>query len=125
MEQQIQISMLGRFAILVDGVDLVAQLSKSKKGLCLLQYLILQEGMPVPNQQLYEVLWPSEASSNPESALKTLISRLRSILVLGGHIVPLLRHHTVPLPFRRRAGRRQAAVHLRADRDQGMPPQQR
>ena len=80
MEQQIQISMLGRFAILVDGVDLVAQLSKSKKGLCLLQYLILQEGMPVPNQQLYEVLWPSEASSNPESALKTLISRLRSIL---------------------------------------------
>ena len=80
MEQQIQISMLGRFAILVDGTDLVTQLSKSKKGLYLLQYLILQEGMPVPNQQLYEVLWPSEASSNPESALKTLISRLRSIL---------------------------------------------
>ena len=80
MEQQIQISMLGRFTIMVDGVDLVAQLSKSKKGLSLLQYLILQEGMPVPNQQLYEVLWPSEASSNPESALKTLISRLRSIL---------------------------------------------
>ena len=80
MEQQIQISMLGRFAILVDGADLVTQLSKSKKGLSLLQYLILQEGMPVPNQQLYEVLWPSEASSNPESALKTLISRLRSVL---------------------------------------------
>ena len=37
VEQQIQISMLGRFAILVDGVDLVAQLSKSKKGLYLLQ----------------------------------------------------------------------------------------
>ena len=47
MEQQIQISMLGRFAILVDGTDLVTQLSKSKKGLYLLQYLILQEGMPV------------------------------------------------------------------------------
>ena len=46
MEQQIQISMLGRFTIMVDGVDLVAQLSKSKKGLSLLQYLILQEGMP-------------------------------------------------------------------------------
>lgn len=80
MEQQIQIKMLGRFSIIVDGVDIAGQLSKSKKGLSLLQYLILQKGASVPNQQLYEVLWPSEASSNPESALKTLISRLRSIL---------------------------------------------
>ncbi len=80
MEQQVQVGMLGRFTVLVDGVDIVAQLSKSKKGISLLQYLILQEGAPVPNQQLYELLWPSEASSNPESALKTLISRLRTIL---------------------------------------------
>lgn len=80
VERQIQIGMLGHFSILVNGADVVPQLSKSKKGLSLLQYLILQEGAPVPNQQLYEVLWPSEASSNPESALKTLISRLRAIL---------------------------------------------
>lgn len=80
MEQQIQIKMLGRFSIIVDGVDIVGQLSKSKKGLALLQYLILQEGAAVPNSQLYEVLWPSEASSNPESALKTLVSRMRTIL---------------------------------------------
>ena len=80
MEQKIQIKMLGRFAILVDGTDVVPQLSKSKKGLSLLQYLLLQDGAAVPNQQLYEVLWPSEESSNPESALKTLISRMRTIL---------------------------------------------
>jgi DNA-binding SARP family transcriptional activator len=42
MEQKIQIKMLGRFAILVDGTDVVPQLSKSKKGLSLLQYLLLQ-----------------------------------------------------------------------------------
>ena len=81
MEQRIQIQMLGRFAILVDGVDIAPKLSKSKKGLSLLQYLILQEGVSVPNQQLYEVLWPSEESSNPESALKTLVSRMRTILL--------------------------------------------
>ena len=80
MDKQIEIKMLGRFAILVDGADIASQLSKSKKGLALLQYLILQEGASVPNQQLYEVLWPSESSSNPESALKTLISRMRVIL---------------------------------------------
>ena len=80
MDHQIEIKMLGRFSIFVDGVDIASQLSKSKKGLALLQYLILQEGASVPNQQLYEVLWPSESSSNPESALKTLISRMRTIL---------------------------------------------
>jgi len=80
MDKQIEIKMLGRFSILVDGADIASQLSKSKKGLALLQYLILQEGASVPNQQLYEVLWPSESSSNPESALKTLISRMRVIL---------------------------------------------
>ena len=80
MDRQIEINMLGRFSILVDGADIAFQLSKSKKGLSLLQYLILQEGASVPNQQLYEVLWPSESSSNPESALKTLISRMRTIL---------------------------------------------
>lgn len=80
MDRQIEIKMLGRFSILVDGSDIASQLSKSKKGLSLLQYLILQEGASVPNQQLYEVLWPSESSSNPESALKTLISRMRTIL---------------------------------------------
>ena len=80
MEQTIEIKMLGHFSILVDGVDVAPQLSKSKKGLALLQYLILQEGASVPNQQLYEVLWPSESSSNPESALKTLISRMRTVL---------------------------------------------
>ena len=79
VDKQIEIKMLGRFSILVDGADIASQLSKSKKGLALLQYLILQEGASVPNQQLYEVLWPSESSSNPESALKTLISIMRVI----------------------------------------------
>ena len=80
MNKDIEIKMLGRFAILVDRTDIASELSKSKKGLALLQYLILQEGAAVPNQQLYEVLWPSESSSNPESALKTLISRMRAVL---------------------------------------------
>ena len=80
MDHQVEIKMLGRFSIIVDGVDIAGQLSKSKKGLALLQYLILQEGAAVPNSQLYELLWPSEVSTNPESALKTLISRMRTIL---------------------------------------------
>ena len=45
-----------------------------------MQLLILHEGEPVPNQKLYETLWPDERSAHPESALKTLVSRFRSQL---------------------------------------------
>jgi DNA-binding SARP family transcriptional activator len=80
MEHRVQINLLERFTVWVDGLDITGQVSKSRKGISLLQYLILQQGVSVPNRQLYETLWPSDESSNPESALKTLISRMRSIL---------------------------------------------
>lgn len=81
MEQRIQVKMFGKFDILVGGQSIDAQLSKTKKGQALLQYLLLHKSEAVPNYKLYEALWPNEESSNPENALKTLISRLRAVLV--------------------------------------------
>ena len=34
----------------------------------------------MPCIELYEALWPNDESSNPENALKTLVSRTRSLL---------------------------------------------
>lgn len=79
--QSIQVYMLGRFELFVDGVDIALHLGKSKKRLSLLAYLLLNPDKPVSCYTLAEMLWPNEASSNPESALKTLISRLRASLV--------------------------------------------
>ena len=76
----IRIHMLGRFEIFVNNVRVDMALSKSKKGCMLLQYLLLHRNETVPFSDLYATLWPNEESANPESALKTLVSRVRTIL---------------------------------------------
>ena len=76
----IQIRLLGRFDITINGTRIDDQLAKSKKGSVLIQYLLLHRNESVPYNEIYEVLWPNEESANPESALKTLVSRMRVIL---------------------------------------------
>lgn len=80
MGEQVRICMLGGFHISCDGRSADDAVAKSRKGMALLQYLVLQHGESVPVFRLIEALWANESSSNPESALKTLVSRLRVIL---------------------------------------------
>ena len=80
MADTIRIQMMDHFMIFIDEKKTDHLTAKSKKGAALIQYLILNEGAPVPNQKLLETLWNEEKSSNPENALKTLISRLRVLL---------------------------------------------
>ncbi|MCL1854888.1 MAG: winged helix-turn-helix domain-containing protein [Clostridia bacterium] len=80
MIDHVRIRMFGGFSVFVNDECCDQIVAKSKKGMALLQYLILKYDTAVPNNKLIEVLWPNEESSNPENALKTLISRFRSIL---------------------------------------------
>ena len=80
MADQIRIRMFGGFSVFVNNECQDQTIVKSKKGMALLQYLILKYDAAVPKYKLIEVLWPNEESSNPENALKTLISRFRAIL---------------------------------------------
>lgn len=80
MADEVRIRMFGGFSIFVNDECLDQIIAKSKKGTALLEYLILKYDASVPNYKLIEVLWPNEESSNPENALKTLISRFRAIL---------------------------------------------
>ncbi|MDD3212927.1 MAG: BTAD domain-containing putative transcriptional regulator [Eubacteriales bacterium] len=80
MSDQIRIRMFGGFSLFVNNECFDQAIVKSKKGMTLLQYLILKQNVLVPNPVLIEVLWPNEESTNPENALKTLISRFRAIL---------------------------------------------
>ncbi|MCQ4637500.1 winged helix-turn-helix domain-containing protein [Anaerovorax odorimutans] len=77
---KVEIYMLGRFMIVVDGIDIVPKLGNSKKKLALLQYLLLNRDTNITNFSLFESIWPGEENANPESSLKTLISRLRQNL---------------------------------------------
>ena len=77
---KIEIKVLGTFDVLVNGKSIVSCFAKSQKGSVLMRYLLLHRDRAVSHNDLYDVLWPDEDRRNPESALKTLVSRLRDSL---------------------------------------------
>lgn len=80
MADVVRIQLLNSFVIYVNGKIAATPGTRSRKGARLLQYLILHHGDPVHNSWLLNVLWNEENIINPESALKTLVSRLRQLL---------------------------------------------
>ncbi len=82
--QTIEVMMLGGFSIKVDGRDIVSDLGNSRKKISLLAYLLINKDRQISNFELFETLWPEEDITNPESSLKTLVSRLRSNLAEYG-----------------------------------------
>lgn len=85
----INIVILGKFDIIVHGNSALTYLGNSSKSILLLKYLILNKGKPVSIYDLIDVFWSeNEKSINPESALKTMVSRIRSSLAKAS---PLLK----------------------------------
>ncbi len=82
--QIIEVTMFGGFSIRVDGYDIVSELGSSRKKISLLAYLLLNKDRQISNFELFETLWPDEDITNPESSLKTLVSRLRANLSTYG-----------------------------------------
>ena len=83
----IRLRLLGSFHLDVDGKPMTEVLAHSPKGIQLIQYLILNRGHMETTQALTRAMWPESDAVRPESALKTLISRLRTLLV---QVSPLL-----------------------------------
>ena len=79
-QQKVEIRMMGEFSITVDGKLYDNLHGKTRKGSSLIQYLILKRGKPVAGYRLIRELWGDHKSENPESALKTMISRVRRLL---------------------------------------------
>ena len=80
MADKIRIQMMGSFAVYINEIKVDQLVDKSRKGVALMQILILSRGESVPNHRLMSSLWSEEKSSNPENALKTLVSRMRALL---------------------------------------------
>lgn len=80
MAHQVQIRMFGGFSLSVDEVRKEQIVGKSKKGLALLQYLILQYPGAASAEKLVAAFAKDKTGGNPEGALKTLISRFRTSL---------------------------------------------
>lgn len=77
---EVFIRLLGEFSITVNGQIHDHLLSKSRKGVSLLTYLVLQGEKPVSTQRLIREMWNTKGSCNPDSALKTMVSRFRALL---------------------------------------------
>ena len=80
MEQELEVRLLGG-CVIRRGDELIETFpQRSKKGTALMIYLILQRGKPIPAPRLIRELWNHRRNLNPENALKTMVSRLRSML---------------------------------------------
>lgn len=80
MADIIRIQMMDTFAIYINEQKIDLLVNKSRKGASLIQLLLSHRGKPVPNNRILTTLWQEDKSSNPENALKTLVSRLRTLL---------------------------------------------
>lgn len=79
-EQVVYVNMLGEFAIRVGDKIISDQANHSKKMWNILEYLIAFRKKEISQNDLIELLWEDEGSSNPNGALKTLMHRVRNLL---------------------------------------------
>lgn len=88
----VRITMLGHFTITVDGDTLTDDINRSQKLWNVLAYLIVHRDRAAPQSEFVEQFWPDDHSANPISALKTLLYRVRAMLLpcFGGKADPIL-----------------------------------
>ena len=63
MGDTIRIQMMNTFTIYINEIQADHMVNKSRKGVALMQYLILNREQPVPNQRLLAALWSEEKSA--------------------------------------------------------------
>lgn len=89
--EKLIIHTLGEFYLQYGDKLIGEQQKRSKKMWLLLQYFVTFHKREIPQNELIELLWPSEQSNNPAGALKTQLYRLRMTLdecgLPGGDII--------------------------------------
>lgn len=81
---KIKIKLFGNFEIIVNGNVVLSQLRQAKKTCLFLEYLILKRERSVSHDELLDMLWSDRESSNPATALRTLLHRYRSLVDQNG-----------------------------------------
>lgn len=82
--KEIKIKLFGNFEITADGNVVLEQLKQARKTNLFIQYLILKKGAPVSHEELLDMLWSDRESSNPATALRTLLHRYRNLIEESG-----------------------------------------
>ncbi|MGZ4186767.1 MAG: ATP-binding protein [Solirubrobacteraceae bacterium] len=74
-----RIQLCGRLSVEIDG-EQVADALRGRQVPLLLAYLVLNRDRYVGREELIGALWPFQAPRSQDAALRTLLSRLRSVL---------------------------------------------
>lgn len=77
----IYVNMLGGFSIRIEHHQINDQSNHSKKPWILLEYLITFRNREISPNELIELIWSNDKSTNPSGALKTLLFRSRKLLL--------------------------------------------
>ncbi len=80
MADKVRIHAMGTFSIEVNGIAHENLPVRTRKGVALLLYLILERGKAVSSQRLIREMWAGRNDDAPENALKTMICRTRLML---------------------------------------------
>lgn len=80
MTHDVEIRTMGRFEVVVDGELVPTSEWGSKRARTLLKRLVVARGWPVTRDELFEVLWPGEASDRLGARLSVQLSAVRRIL---------------------------------------------
>ena len=78
-ETPTQISLCGTFKVQLDGKRVDQQLP-GRGGRLAFAYLVISRDRPVSRDALAAAIWEDNAPRNPDSALRTLLTRLRSVV---------------------------------------------
>lgn len=79
-KEEIYVRMLGEFSIAASGGRITDGDDQAIKPWLLLEYLLAFRDRVVPSEELMDLFWRGDLSSNPAGALKTLIFRTRKLL---------------------------------------------
>lgn len=77
---KLEVSMLGGFSIRHDQTEITDHDNRSYKLWSLLAYMIYHRSRSVSQEELVNLLWDSDGSTNPSNALKTILHRVRACL---------------------------------------------
>ncbi|HLI59432.1 MAG TPA: AAA family ATPase [Solirubrobacteraceae bacterium] len=80
--ERARIQLCGRLSIEVDGDELAHRL-RGRQVPLLFAYMVLGRNRAMSRDELAEALWPDSAPRSQDGALRTLLSRLRSVLGSG------------------------------------------
>jgi DNA-binding SARP family transcriptional activator len=81
---QLRISLAGRVAVEANGHVIDEPRFPGRQGRLLFAYLVVEQGRPVPRDDLADVLWGEAPPPTWDKGLTVLASKLRSLLAATG-----------------------------------------